>query len=155
MGITVRHDPSPASMFRVARRAAESDVAEQRRQEALRQQQINAEMAARKAAQDAGFQQQREMFGLERDARADYREDVQKHEVEGWQAQATRIQQQADAIAQRQADMQAEADARFAEQRQDDNLADMMTKPLPRDKFVTLRALLLGIRPVPDGTEGG
>ena len=55
MGITVRHDPSPASMFRVARRAAESDVAEQRRQEALRQQQINAELAARKAAQDVRF----------------------------------------------------------------------------------------------------
>ena len=36
-----------------------------------------------------------------------------------------------------------------------DNLADMMTKPHPREKFVTLRALLLGIRPVPSGTEGG
>ena len=36
-----------------------------------------------------------------------------------------------------------------------DNLADMMTKPLPRDKFVALRALLLGIRPVPEGPEGG
>ena len=124
MGITVRHDPSPGSMYRVARKAGAAEVAEQRRQEALRQQQIDAELAARAAAQKAGFEQQKAMFGLEKDARADYREDVQAHEREGWEAQAKRA---ADQLQQRER-VQIEAEQRAAEKFNDRQFADMMTQ---------------------------
>ena len=124
MGITVRHDPSAASMYRVARKAGEAEVMEQRRQEAIRQQQMDAELAARAAAQKAGFEFQKTQADLDREARNANREDVQAFEREGWAEQAKRAAQSQQAIEMRQ----AEAQARVAEQAQYDQLAEQMSK---------------------------
>jgi len=115
-------------MFKVAQRAGAAEVAEQRRQEALRAQQEADRLRAQQAAQAAGFQQQEKMLGLQQKAHEADREDQQAYGLESMQAQQ-KFQAERDAAQAKQREqLQLEYEARFAERAKNNQMMEMMQK---------------------------